>query len=106
MAKSAAQQRLDDPDGHYPYKLDEALALDLDAPAGPNGPDDRSRVVGDFITYDVAEAAAAHVEAQGEYVKNPGDGTRAEYEATRDALVAARRQHRAGRPGSAPTVEG
>lgn len=106
MTKSAADKRLSDPDGHYPYKLDEALALDLDAPAGPNGPDDTSRKVGDFINADIARATAAYVEAQEAYVRNPGDGTRAEYEATRDELIEARQAHRRNRPGAAATVEG
>lgn len=104
MTAKAADERLSDPDGHFPYKLDEALALDPDAPAGPFGPDDRSRTFCDFITAELAHATNRYVEAQAAYIGDPGDGTRADYEAARDELAAARRDHRRGRPGF--TVEG
>jgi hypothetical protein len=105
VTKTAARKRLDDPDGHYPYKLDDALALDWDAPAGPNGPDDTSRRVSDFLTEDLAHATARYVDAQAAYVEDPGDGTKAAYDSARDQLIAARQAHRQGRPG-ATTVEG
>jgi hypothetical protein len=94
-ARQALQAaRLDDPDDHFPYKLDEGLALDLDAPAGPNGPDDDSLTVRDFITHDLVRATAKYVEAQATYLADPGDGTKGAYEAARDELVAARQDHR------------
>lgn len=106
MSTKAARDRIGDPDGHYPYKYDEAMELDLDAPAGNAGPGDRSKVLGDYISPEIIEATAAYVSAQEAYVLDPGDGTRAAYEGTRDELIAARQTHRQGRVGTTTTVEG
>ena len=69
--------RLADPDEHYPYKRDDAVQGGLQ-PA-------------------VADACQAYVEAQKAYLEDPGDGTRSEYEAAKQALVDARRADRAAR---------
>jgi hypothetical protein len=96
-----AAARLADPDDHFPYKIDEVLAvLDADPPMGPgvpggvDGAEDVSRNVGDYMTVDIANASHAHVAAQEAWLASPTAENRSEYEATRDRLVAARLDHR------------
>jgi hypothetical protein len=74
--------RLADPDEHFPYKRDDAERAGL-----PGA---------------IAAACETYVAAQKAYLEDPGDGTRSEYEAAKEALVQARREQRIaeGRPGS------
>lgn len=100
MTTKAAQQRLNDPDGHYPYKADEVRALLAeDPPAGPGGPDDDRARVSDFISEEIIDATEVYVEAQAAYVRDPGDAARADYQDAAAKLVEARRAHRARRAG-------
>jgi hypothetical protein len=93
-----AQARLNDPDEHFPYKQDVARALlDEDPPAGPNGPDDASRHVSDYISGDIIDATAAYVAAQQAYLEDRSLANRDAYHAARDELVAARLDHRVNR---------
>lgn len=71
------QGRLADPGEHFPYKRGDAVSGGL-PPA-------------------VADACATYVEAQEAFLRNPGDGTRGDYEAAKEALVDARREDRAAR---------
>lgn len=90
--------RLADPDEHFPYKHAAVTGLvEENPPAGPNGPDDDTVRVEDFMSQEIADATRDYVEAQEAFLRDPGDGTRAAYDATRDALVAARRAHRVNR---------
>lgn len=103
-ARLVSQARLADPLDHFPYKLDEVLALiDDDRPMGPGNPDglpgkdDRSRTVGDYITPGIAQASSDYIDAQAAYLETPSDDTRQAYESARDELVAARLDHRENR---------
>lgn len=103
-ARLVSQARLADPNDHYPYKIDEALALiDEDRPMGPGNPDgepgsnDRSRTVSDYITPGIAQASDDYIGAQAAYLENPSDDTRQAYDSARDRLVAARLDHRSNR---------
>lgn len=104
MPKSAAQRRIDDPDGHYPYKLDHVAGLiDRNPPAGPGGPDDDRVMFRDLVSHQIAQASADYVGAQADYVLEQNEETRAAYDVARDVLLEARRRHRAERPAT-PTV--
>lgn len=99
-----AAARLADPDDHFPYRLDDVLALiDEDPPMGPGTPGgtdgaaDTTREVADYITADIAHASAAYVDAQAAYLTDRTPENLAEYEAARDRLVAARLDHRQNR---------
>jgi hypothetical protein len=99
-----AAARLGDPDEHFPYKHDAVIDLmDSDPPMGPGVPDgvdgteDTSRAVADYTSQGIADASGAYIEAQAAYLRDPGEDTRAGYEAARDALVAARLDHRINR---------
>lgn len=100
MSKSAAHARLDDPDDHFPYKLDDVrAALAEDAPAGPNGPDDDVIKTSDLMSDDIAAASARYIEAQARVLTDTSPEAKRDYDAAADALVAARRYHRRGRTG-------
>lgn len=90
---------------HYPYKLDTVLAIVAeDGPCGPEGAsDDRVRAT-DLMNEEIARASAAYIEAQANFKLKPSDVTRTAYQTTRDALVLARKAHRANRKGSGPNV--
>jgi hypothetical protein len=99
-----AAARLADPDEHFPYKHEEALAaLDADTPMGPGTPDgidgaaDTSRTIADYLTRAIVDASAAYVAAQEAYLRDRNEDTLAEYERTRDELVATRLDHRQNR---------
>ncbi len=90
--------RLADDGEHFPYKHDEVSALIAEnPPAGPDGDDDDRLRVEDFISQAIADASAAYVEAQRVYLEDPGDGTKAAYEAAKRTLADARRAHRVNR---------
>ena len=74
--------RLNDPGEHFPYKHDDAVEAGLPA--------------------DIADASQRYIAAQQAYLESPGDGTRADYEAAKTELVAARQAHRIAenRPGT------
>ena len=92
--------RLNDPGEHFPYKREAVAAvLEENPPAGPRGEDDDSLRASDFMTTRIADASAAYVEAQAAYLKDPGDGTLANYREAADDLVAARRAQRRKRGG-------
>lgn len=92
--------RLADPGEHFPYKHDAVTALlDENPAAGPNGDDDDSRHVSDFISRRIVDASQAYIEAQQAYLKDPGDATLAAYQEATDDLVSARRAHRRKRGG-------
>lgn len=76
------QGRLSDPGEHFPYRRSDAEQSGLNP--------------------GIAAACEAYVEAQQAYLGNPGDGTRGDYEAAKEALVLARREERIAqrRPGS------
>lgn len=91
--------RLADPDEHFPYKHADVTALvEENPPAGPDGPDDDRVRVEDFLSQEIADATKRYIDAQQAYLTDPGDGTRADYDAAKDALQKARAQHRAQRP--------
>lgn len=94
-----ARDRINDPDGHYPYKITAVLDLiEQNPPAGPSGPDDARAEVRDFTSVAIAEASAAYVNAQARYVENPADPEfKSIYQTARDTLIAARQRHRANR---------
>lgn len=99
-----AAARLADPDEHFPYKIDAVLEL-LDAnpnmgpgtPDGPDGVDDTSRDVSDYMSREIAAASEAYVAAQEAYLRDHNPENRAAFEAARDELVAARLDHRQNR---------
>lgn len=92
--------RLADPGEHFPYKHDEVVQLlDENPAAGPDGEDDDSRRVSDFMSTRIADASQAYVQAQESYLGDPGDATLATYQEAADDLVAARRAHRRKRGG-------
>jgi hypothetical protein len=95
-----SSERLNDPDGHYPYKLGAVLkAVEENAPAGPEGEgDDRARVR-DYMSEAIARASASYVEAQARYVGEPNAEHKSIYQTARDELIAARQRHRANRTG-------
>jgi hypothetical protein len=100
------QGRLNDPGEHFPYKHDTVVALlEENPPAGPNGADDDSRRVADFMSPRIADASRDYIAAQEAYLRDPGDATLAAYQEATDDLVAARRSHRRRR-GGAMSVSG
>lgn len=97
---------LNDPAGHFPYKAEHAQALVGDnPPMGPDGPDDARVRAEDFLTAAIVDATAAYVQAQADWIRDPGDGTQELMDQAAADLVAARQAHRAGR-GAGPTVVG
>lgn len=95
--------RLADPDEHFPYR--HAAVTDLVAenpPMGMTGPDDVSFLAEDYMTQEIADASGSYIAAQAAYLENPGDATRADYEETKLALIAARQAHRINRDQPAP----
>lgn len=102
---SINQARLADPDEHFPYKHEAVLALiEENPPMGSgmpgefDGTEDNSRAVSDYITEAIADASRDYIDAQAAYLADPSDDTlKAEYDATRDRLLAARLDHRAAR---------
>lgn len=100
------QGRLNEPNEHFPYKRDVVAALLAENPPfGPDGEDDDRVRVEDFTSEAIVDASDGYVTAQQRYLEEPGDATRAEYQRARDALVAARKAHRANRPAG-PVVVG
>lgn len=102
--RNLAAARLTDPDEHFPYKLEDVLDLIQEdppmgggVPGGIDGTEDRSFEVADYITAAIAEASEAYIQAQADFLDNPGDETRSAYEAARDRLNAARLDHRTNR---------
>lgn len=90
--------RLADDGEHFPYKHDDVTALVAEnSPMGPEGPDDDRLRAEDYMSQEIADASAAYVQAQRVYLENPGDGTKAEYEAAKLSLADARKAHRANR---------
>jgi hypothetical protein len=106
MADSHTPPELDDPAGHFPYKAEVAYALvEENPPAGPDGPDDDRVRVEDFLSADIVDATDVYVQAQADYLRDPGDGTRELLDQAAQELVEARQAHRASRPAG-PTVVG
>lgn len=106
MADSHTPPELDDPAGHYPYKAGKARALlKRNPPAGPDGADDDRARVEDFLSVDIVDATDVYVQAQVDYLRDPGDGTRELMDQAAQELVDARRAHRANR-GGVPNVVG
>lgn len=98
--------RLADPNEHFPYKHANVIALvEENGPVGPAGPDDDQVLVEDHMSREIADATKRYIDAQSAYLTDPGDGTRADYDASKDALQKARAQHRANRPAG-PVVTG
>lgn len=105
MNRREAQLRLNDPDGHFPYKLDAALgAIRANAPAGPEGADDDRANVRDYLSEDIAYASEALVKAQAEFLQNGNEDNRVKYTQAKEALVEARRAHRANRDATPNVV--
>lgn len=98
--------RLTDPADHFPYRVDDALAVAVDAPPmGPNGPDDASVTGQDFLSEDIVQASAAYVDAQAAYIADVTDpGLKADYQHAAGLLVAARAAHRSRRTGQVVTA--
>lgn len=95
MATSKTPPELDDPDGHFPYKADaarEALATDPD-------PDTNNHPESWYISEGIIAATERYVQAQADYLTDPGDGTRALMDTAARQLIEARRAHRADRSG-------
>jgi hypothetical protein len=94
-----ANARLADPNDHFPYKKADARA----AIAADMSPDPRNKdidVTGEDVMSDrIADASAAYVDAQAAMLADPNPSNVAAYERARDELIAARREHRAGRVG-------
>jgi hypothetical protein len=89
--------RLNDPDEHYPYKLDHVRQMLDDNPAmGPDDEGDDVRME-DFMSRRIAEATDDYIAAQAAYLKSETAQNRAAYDSARDDLVAARRAHRRAR---------
>lgn len=109
-AKLRAQAVLTDPNSHFPYKREAVQdILEEDPPMGPGNPEgedgtqDTTRTVADYMTADIADASEEYIAAQEAYLRSPDEETRAEYDAARDRLQAARLDHRGNR-GSSFTV--
>ena len=93
------QGQLNDPGEHFPYKQGAATSLlEANPPAGPNGPGDTTRRISDYISQAIIDASAAYVAAQQAYLEDPSQENREAYHACRDELIAARIDHRTGRP--------
>lgn len=91
-------RRVGHPDEHFPYKRDAVeQALAENAPAGPDGPDDDSRRVADFVSVPLIDATAAYVAAQEKHLTEPSADNAREYKATAENLRAARQFHRRNR---------
>lgn len=98
--------RLSDPDDHFPYKHDEALALLAENPAmGPDGLDDDRVRAEDFLSPQIVAKTAAYVAAQADYLRDPGDATLEMQNQAATELTSARQAHRANRPDG-PVVIG
>lgn len=102
MSATSARARTNDPDDHFPYKLDTVLAaVEENAPAGPEGGDDTRAMTRDFMSESIARCSAAYIEAQARYLKDPGNAEfKSVYQTQRDELIDARRRHRANRSGA------
>lgn len=81
-------------DDHYPYKLDDALAV-LDRPADYGYHDVNPAA---FTSKAIAEATAEYVDAQHEFYTGDGESLDRLNEAEK-RLVEARQAHRQGRSG-------
>lgn len=94
-----ARDRINDPNGHYPYKITAVLDLiEQNPPAGPSGPDDDRARLRDFTSPAIARTSAAYVDAQARYVQDPANAEfKSIYQTARDELIAARQRHRANR---------
>lgn len=94
-----AKDRINDPNGHHPYKITAVLDLIEENPAaGPSGPDDDRATIRDFTSPAIARASAAYVEAQAQYATDPANAElKSIYQTARDTLTEARRRHRANR---------
>ena len=86
---------LDDPDGHFPYKADAARS----ALAAEPDPDTNNHPESWYTSEGIISASERYVQAQAEYLTNPGDGTRALMDRAAQDLIAARRDHRSTRQG-------
>lgn len=102
--QAIANARLNDPEEHFPYKrqaiddlLNQAPAMGPGSPNGDTGESDNSRTVADYISADIATASKEYIDAQAAFLSDPSESNRAEYEAARDRLQAARLDHRAKR---------
>lgn len=97
---SSGADRVNDPGEHFPYKRATVVALlEADAPAGPEGPDDKRARVSDYTSRRIADASDAYVRAQATVLQGGDEPALAAYRAARDDLVAARAEHRANRDG-------
>ncbi len=90
-----APPELDDPNGHFPYKADAAR----DALAATPDPDTNNHPESWYTSEGIIAASQRYVQAQADYLTNPGDGTRELMDQAAADLVEARREHRAGRSG-------
>lgn len=97
-SRAVAEARLNDPDEHFPYKLDHVRSLvEGNGPMGPDGPSDDRVTAEDFMSDRIALASNDMVEAQAAVLREPNARTRSAYDAAVDDLVAARRSHRRNR---------
>lgn len=105
-----AKAQLADPESHFPYKRDQALAAlqaDLD-PASNNHPEHwytSEQIIEAAARYTDAQQALLEVQASGESAEDLEAARLREREAANE-LVAARQQHRRGRPIAPVAVAG
>jgi hypothetical protein len=99
------EERLADPLGHFPYKLDEAHAgVEREVRRQVNALELHDAQVQDSLTTalvdlaaGVVDATAAYVAAQEAYLRGPSDETRRAEREAANALTVERRDRRAAR---------
>ena len=94
--QAVAAARVNDPGEHYPYKASVvADLLDTNPAMDPGDGSDVTAV--DFMSQRIAQASEAYIAAQEQWLLDPTPANNSRYEAAKDDLVAARRNHRRNR---------
>lgn len=108
--QALAQAALDDPNSHFPYRHAAVTAMveqpgrpmgfgvpDEPGYAGTDGAGDTSRTIEDYMSQGIADASRDYIDAQAAHLEQGTGETRERYDASRDRLLAARRDHRQNR---------
>jgi hypothetical protein len=96
-----AAARVADPGEHFPYHRGAVEALlDANEPMPVDDAGDDDRTVHDYTSQAIVEASERTVDAQEAYLTDATETNRTAYYDAQDALVAARREHRAHRTGT------
>jgi len=100
---AAARARLDDPEEHFPYRRDDALAALREGPE----PGTNNHPQHWYTSEQIIEATAAYVAAQQAHLEDITDDAKREaYRNAASDLDIARGLHRSGRPNAPLAVAG